>query len=305
MASRVTQAMSRAVWALASAQHGVVTRAQLLELGFSPAAIQHRIDRGRLFPIFRGVYAVGWPYLEPRGCWMAAVLSCGPAAVLSHVSAAALWGILDARKGPTEISLPHGVQRRRPGITTHRRSHLRPEDITEHDGIPVTRPVATLVDIAACGSERRLARAIGEADKLDLLDTDTLRRALDSMSHKRPGVATLKWLLDRPTFAITDSDLERLLLAIIERTGLPRPIAGAYVNGFKVDFYFPHLGLIIEADGLRYHRTPLQQEKDMIRDNAHAAAGLLTLRFTHHQITKRPEEVEATIGAVAAQRVRG
>ena len=105
-------------------------------------------------------------------------------------------------------------------------------------------------------------------------------------------------LLDRRTFTLTDSELERLFLPIAAAAGLGRPETGAWLNGYKVDFYWPSLGLVVETDGLRYHRTPAQQAQDRRRDQAHAAAGLTVLRFTHGQVRLEPNHVQATLAAV-------
>ena len=141
-------------------------------------------------------------------------------------------------------------------------------------------------------------RAINEADKRDLVDPETLRSALDAMTP-RPGVGILRETLDRRTFTLTDSALERLFLPIARRAGLSAPETGQIVNGYKVDFYWPDLGLVVETDGLRYHRTPAQQATDRLRDQAHAAAGLTPLRFTHAQVRYEPAHVQETLTAVA------
>jgi very-short-patch-repair endonuclease len=109
----------------------------------------------------------------------------------------------------------------------------------------------------------------------------------------------LREVLDRRTFTLTDSELERRFLPIVRRTGLSLPRTGHHLNGFKVDFYWPDLGLVVETDGLRYHRTPAQQSRDRLRDQAHAAAGLTPLRFTHAQVRYEPRHVQATLEAVA------
>ena len=161
MGGQILQASASELWALAKRQHGVVARRQLLELGFNRRAIEHRIVKGRLHPVWRGVYAVGRPELTRMGRWMAAVLACGTGAVLSHVSAAVLWEIRPKSSGPIHISL---VARRseNPGIVAHRRRTLTDEDITQRLRIPVTTPTATLIDIArasaATSSKRRSTR---------------------------------------------------------------------------------------------------------------------------------------------------
>jgi Transcriptional regulator, AbiEi antitoxin len=148
------------LWSLAEGQHGVVTRAQMVELGFHPQAIKHRIARGRLHPLWRGVYAVGRPQVTRHGRWLAAVLSCGPDAVLSHGSAAALWEIGAERSGWIEVSVPKRSPHGRAGVVVHRRAALTVQDVTSHEGIPVTTAVCTLVDLGPRLGSRRLERAI-------------------------------------------------------------------------------------------------------------------------------------------------
>jgi very-short-patch-repair endonuclease len=299
MGYQIDQSASAAVWELAERQHGVVTRTQMVGVGFGPQSIKHRVASGRLHPIWRGVYAVGRPQLSVYGRWMRAVLCCGPGAALSHETAAALWQIRSARRREVEVSVPLGVRRRRPGIVVHRRAALGADDLTQRHGIPVTSPVCTLIDLAATLPHNQLEAAINEADKLDLTDPEALRAALDDVVSARPGTAALRRTLDRRTFALTDSELERRFLPVARRAGLPGPQTGRRLNGFRVDFYWPDLGLVVETDGLRYHRTPAQQTKDRLRDQAHAAVGLTTLRFTHAQIAHDAAHVRATLAAVA------
>ena len=147
MARTRSHSAGREVWALARAQHGVVTRAQLLDAGLSRAAIEHRVQRGRLHCLYPAVFVVGRPELTQQGRWMAAVLACGASAALSHTSAGELWGVIEARGRPVHVSLPRPVDRRPVGITTHRRDRLA-DWVIEHDGIPVTSPSQTLIDLA-------------------------------------------------------------------------------------------------------------------------------------------------------------
>jgi very-short-patch-repair endonuclease len=286
-------------WSIARRQHGVVTRQQLVADGYSAKSIRHKVAAGRLHPIYAGVYAVGRPALPQRGRWMAAVLACGPDAVLSHDTAAALWTIRPQSGHRIDVSLPAGLSRRpRRGIVIHRRPTLTTRDITRRDGIPVTTPVCTLIDIAARLERGPLEAAINEADKLGLTDPEALRAALPLLA-RRPGVRQIRELLDRRTFTLTDSELERRFLPLARSAELPRPVTGARVNGFKVDFFWPDIGLVVETDGLRYHRTPAQQARDRLRDQTHAAAGLTPLRFTHAQVEFERERVLATLAAVA------
>jgi very-short-patch-repair endonuclease len=234
---------------------------------------------------------------------MAAVLACGPEAVLSHESAAALWEIRQADEGTIEVSVPGRAFRHRPRIRVHRRTQLDSRDIGRCHRIPVTQPVLTLVDLAARLPGDHLEAAIIEADKRDLANPEALHSALARFTG-RPGVARLREVLDRRTLVLTDSELERRFLPIARRAGLPHPQTGSHINGFKVDFFWPELGLVVETDGLRYHRTPAQQSRDRVRDQAHASAGLTPLRFTHGQVVHEPASVEATLVAVAKRLAR-
>lgn len=291
---------SRQAWALVRAQHGVVTRHQLRELGYGRHAIDHRIKRGLLYSVQRGIYAVGRPTLTQHGRWLAAVLACGDGAVLSHSSAAALWRIGYEGRGEVEVSLSSPSRRRRPGIRIHRRPSLAQSDTTTRRNIPVTTPVRTLIDLALRLDRRRLERAINEADKYDLVHPPELRKALDQRSGE-PGVARLRVILDRRTFRLTKEELERRFLSLARKAGLPVPLTGRWVNEFEVDFYWPDLGLVVETDGLRYHRTPAEQARDRLRDQAHTAAGLTQLRFTHEQVRYEPAHVLAVLRATAAR----
>ena len=260
------------VWRLAGEQHGVVGRRQLLALGLTKRAIEHRIAIGRLHPVREGVYAVGRPGLPRHGDWMAAVLSLGPEAALSHASAAALWGIGDAADGEIEISIRVASARRAKGVRVHRRPQMPESDITTHSGIPVTGVVRTLLDLAIRLDPPAIERMVNEADKLRLVGTERLRRELESRRGQR-GAAVLRSVLDRRTFRLTDSELERRFLALLGKAGLPLPLTRQRLNGFRVDFYWPDLGLVVETDGLTCHRTPAQQARDRVRDQAHTAAG--------------------------------
>ncbi|MEA2386965.1 MAG: hypothetical protein QOJ22_1139 [Thermoleophilaceae bacterium] len=270
-------------------QHWVIARRQLLALGFTPEWIRHAIASKRLYPIYRGVYAVGRRHLTQEGYFIAAVLACGESAVLSHESAAMLWGILPVRRRAIEISVPAGSHPRRPGISVHRRRNV---EVRHRKGIPVTSPIQTLIDTAPRLDGPHLERAVNEAINRDLTDTDKLRRAVTG--------GKLCQLLDRDTFTVTDTELEQRLLPIARRAGLPKPLTQVVVNGYRVDFYFPELGIVVEADSLRFHRTPLQQRTDGLRNHAHAVAGLVALRFTHWEIFHDPGYVARTLSGVAS-----
>jgi very-short-patch-repair endonuclease len=269
----------------------VITRRQLLALGYTKDWIKHAVNSKKLFPIHRGVYAVGRRELAPEGYFIAAVLACGESAFLSHESAAMLWGILKALRRTIEISVPLERNPRVKGLEVHRRTSL---ETTTRKGIPVTSPIQTLIDIAPCLDDSRLERAVNEAINRDLTDPEKLRNAVTT--------GRLCQLLDRDTFVLTDTELEQRLVPIARRAGLPKPQTQVVVNGHRVDFYFEELGIVVEADSLRFHRTAAQQRADILRDQAHFKAGLIPLRFTHWQITYDAGYVGATLSDVASAR---
>jgi very-short-patch-repair endonuclease len=281
----------RAARGLARRQHWVIARRQVLALGFTSDAIEHRIEKGRHHRIWPGIYAVDRPDLTQEGLFIAAVLACGEGAVLSHMSAAILWGLIRVRSRMIEVSVPLNRTPRRAGIKIHRRKTI---DATLHKNIPVTSPTQTLLDLALQLDAERYERAVNEAANKDLIDPEELRAALDTMSAQ-PGIRPLRKLLDRDTYVCTETELEQRLVPIARRAGLPKPDTQIYVNGRRADFVFGEAGVVVEADSLRFHRTPSQQANDTRREHAYAVDGLLPLRFTHYQITHDPKYVEDTL----------
>ncbi len=219
--------------------------------------------------------------------------------MLSHASAAALWGIGPEGVGPVDVSIRRHCGVSRPGIRARVRPRLLDRDVTECDGIPVTAPVRTLIDQATELMPSRLERMVNEADKLGVIDPDRLRHALDDHAGES-GVRVLRRILDKHTFRHSDSELEVLFRPIAVAAGLPAPLTKHVVNGFEVDFFWPELGLVVETDGWRYHRTPATQSRDALRDQTHTAAGITPLRFSHHQVKYEPDHVQAVLEATAA-----
>jgi hypothetical protein len=173
-------------------------------------------------------------------------------------------------------------------------------------GIPVTQPVRTMLDLATELEPNRLERAINEADKRDVIDPDRLRRALEDHPGQ-PGIRLLREVLDEHTFRLSDDELELLFRPIATSAGLPTPLTKQIVNEFEADFFWPDLGLVVETDGWRYHRTPSAQTRDALRFQRHTAAGLTPLRFSHWQVKHEPRHVrqilEATVVNLSARRL--
>ncbi len=231
---------------------------------------------------------------------MAAVLASGPDAVLSHGSAAALWGFGSEQDGLIDVSVPSTRRSRRPGIRVHRRATAVLNDVTVYQGIPLTTPVRTLIDQANELGPMQLERNVNEADKLDRVRADLLHESLENHRGQR-GVARLRKLLDPLSFRLSDSELEQRMRRLARTAGLSAPKTKAKVNGYEVDFFWPLLGIVVEADGLRYHRTASQQKRAVLRDQTHLAAGLWPLRFTHWQITYEPAHVAEVLRKTVAR----
>ncbi len=173
-------------------------------------------------------------------------------------------------------------------------------DVAIHEGIPLTSPARTLVDQATRLRPMQLERAVNEADKLDRVRADVLHASLEDYGNQ-PGVAPLRKLLDPLAFRLSDSELEQLMRSLARAIELPMPETKTWVNGYEVDFFWPELGIVVEADGLRYHRTASQQKRGLERDQAHLAAGMWPLRFSHWQIKYDRAHVQKILRSAVAR----
>jgi len=289
----------RRLSALAGRQWGVVSLAQLRALGFSQDAVERRARLGRLRRVHRGVYAVGGATLPREGRWLAAVLACGDGAVLSHVSAAAHWNLLNYDAPRPEVTAP-ASRRGVPGIRLHRSRSLDAQDTTTHQGIAVTTVHRTLLDIAAPVPDHHLERALAQAERLQLYDhtaiTDAIARANGHRGTKRLASAI------KSDPAWTRGELEARMRKLARKHGLPRPECNASLDapdhpGLEADFYFPAHRLVIETDGWDTHRTRQAFEDDRAKDAALTAAGYTVMRFTWRQLRDDPQTVADRIRA--------
>jgi very-short-patch-repair endonuclease/predicted transcriptional regulator of viral defense system len=266
------------------AQHqwGLVTRAQLQQLGLSDKGIAARVRTLRLHRIHRGVYAVGHRVLRQE----AAVLACGGGAVLSHASAAVLWELRAVIPAIVDVTVPSRSGRaKRRGIRLHRSAHLDRTEIVVRDGIPVTTVARTLLDLADVLDDAALTRAVNEARLNHRLDLDRLADLLT----RSPGRATtrLRPFVDRPT-APTRSAFEDAFLAMLDRYGLPRPEINQRIAGHEVDAVWREQHLVVELDGREYHGDDASFETDRDRDAGLLAAGFPVVRVTWARLTQRP-----------------
>jgi hypothetical protein len=273
----------RAIGALAERQAGVVDRSQLRGLGLGKGAIDHRVKRRLLVPYHWGVYAVGHGAVSKEGHWMAAVLAGGPGAVLSHRSAAELWGLRPGQTAPIEITTQKR-RRPRPGLTPHC-SSLPPDERTTTNGIPATTVPRTILDEAATATTRQVERMINEADVQHLWD----RLSLDDLLRRYPnraGSATVREALlgRRAGATLTKSELEEMFIGFLDEFGLPRPEINATLmvngSGLEPDCLWREQRLVVELDSRRFHHTPRAFESDRERDRRLAVDDWRTIRVT-------------------------
>jgi very-short-patch-repair endonuclease len=300
--------------AIASRQHGIVTRAQLLDAGVGAGAIDHWVSTGRLLIRHRGVYALGHGASPRFADVHAAVLAYGPCAIASHRTAASMWGFVpaavggsaafEAREGTIDVTVVGRHARPRPGIRLHRTDQLMRADLSHLEGIPLSSPARALLELAAViESERELELALHEAIALRLATIEEVQTVL-ARYPQRPGCALLATLADpRRRLSATDSGGAERLHRLIRRSGLPDPKSGARVGRWPLDFFWPEAALGAEVDGYDFHSTLPRVERDHRKDHDVRELGVLLLRFTGRQVRREPEYVLVTLARQYERRV--
>jgi very-short-patch-repair endonuclease len=287
------------LFALARAQHGVVATRQLLALGMSRGRVSTLSSRGWLQAAHRGVYLVG-PIHGPRARLMAATLAGGDAAMLSHRSGGELWAVGPALSGAVSVTLVGRGGRSRPGITVHVARRLSDEDVTSHDGIPVTAPGRTLLDLATQLPRRDLARAVEQAEMLGLVHGDWLDPLLTRNPRHRGAAALRAGTRAADAPAMTRSEAERRLLELVRAARLPPPRTNQRIHGHEVDFVWSEHRLVAEVDGFAFHSSRSSFERDRRRDAHLVANGYRVVRITWRQLTTEPESVVALLARALA-----
>jgi predicted transcriptional regulator of viral defense system len=285
---------------LAARQHGVGSLAHLIAFGLSRNSVSRRVNAGRLHRLHQGVYAVGHKRLTQRGRWMAAVLAGGESARLSHRSAAVLWGLLPARGG-THVTTPTN-KHNRDGIEFHSQS-LQLDEVTTHDGIPVTTVARTLLDIAATERDQ-LERAFNEAEYRRLWDEVGVRQLVERYP-RRPGAPALSTLGNAGARGITREELEHRFQALVEKFELPRPMLNAELElepgrWIRLDAMWTGARLIVELDSRAAHDTTSRFDGDRERDRILALAGWRVVRLTWKHLTNDAERVATDLRTLIA-----
>jgi very-short-patch-repair endonuclease/predicted transcriptional regulator of viral defense system len=290
----------------AADEHGVLSLAELGGCGLSRDAIAGRARRGWLHRRHRGVYAVGHPNLTLAGQFLAAVKACGPRAALSHYAGAAHWGYVEWDGRCPEVTAPIGGARHCPGIRIHHSGFLEARDFRRRDGIRVTAPARTLVDVASVLSYQALRSAVARALSFQHLSVGDLVEALDRLGPRRGAAKMRRILASGP--APTRSVLEDAVLRLIDEARLPRPEVNVAmrVEGRRVipDFRWPDRRLIVEADGAIWHDNRAAREADAERQALLEAHGEMVLRVTWTQVMRSRGQTIARLRAAHAAESR-
>jgi hypothetical protein len=281
---------------VATRQHGVVSHRQLIWLGFGIRLIEIRLWEGWLQPVHRNVYAVGHTRLGRRSWWWAGLLGYGPGAVLSHHTAAVLWGVQRPRRGPVHVTAPGGRQgiERRDGIWIHR-CKFGTADITTKDGFPTTTVVRTLFDFAEVSPYDSLKGAAEEADRLKLLRLRELEAVCERGRGRRALKPMRRLLVELRLPDEGRSPLEIRFASFVREHALPPPVQNADVLGHEVDALWPEGKLVVELDSWEHHRHRAAFERDRARDPELLIADYRTIRVTHRRLDREPERLAAEI----------
>lgn len=292
----------REVARIADVQKGFAVHEQLVEAGLSRSAIAHRVRAGRLHPYHKGVYLVGRRSLEPLGREMAAVLRFRGHAILSHRSAACVWGLLTEPPQEVIMTIVSKQGRCRPGVRIHRAKALDRRDLRVRDGLPLTAPARTLLDLAAEEPDADLEEAVAVARQRGLAADHEIRAAI-RRARNRKGAVRLARLLDagHPS-GFTRSRAERQMRALLRAAELPQPRANVPLLGYVADFLWAEHRLVVEVDGYLFHSDKASFERDRRRDQVFAAAGHTVIRVTWTQLLNEPLAVAARIAQALAAR---
>jgi hypothetical protein len=281
---RGDQNLLHSVARLAAKRFSVVSLVQLLAIGLTYDQVRGLVERGFLYPLHRGIFAVGHPKVGPWGHLMAAFLACGPDSFLSHRTAAAARGLREIATKRIEVTIPGGTARS--GLVVHR-AHKppHPADVTTINGIRVSSFSRMLVEHAATERASEMERLITLAARKKLLRVDAVEAAIERHA-RRPGVGKLKraFRYYRPG-PDRKSELERTFDRAIESTDIPPPLRNVKLDGvWELDCYWPEYGLVVELDGRPYHIAVRDIEKDKFKDAKLLTKGIQTMRITDFRI---------------------
>lgn len=286
---------------LARRNGGIFTSSEALALGMTRTTLRRRVDEGVFVRHSPGVLALpGAPDSHILDLRVACRKLEG---IVSHQSAAYVHDLDRPRHVKPTITVHRNHSKELLGVTVHQLSDLDPHHVVEIDGLQVTTPERTIVDLAAVLRQGHLARILDNGLAAGTIDIELLDAVFGTLGRRgKPGTAVMRRLLETrgDDYIAPESELERRLLLIIERAELPSPVRQFQapwlrpLNG-RVDLAYPERRIVIEGDSRRWHLLSEAFEMDRLRDNAAQLAGWRVLRFTWHEITENPERVLSTI----------
>lgn len=288
---------------LAARQHGVFSRAQAIEAGIHPSAIDRRVNSGKWETAHRAVYRVAGTPATWHQRIMAACLA-GPA-VASHRSAAALWGYVDSEEGIVEVTALRHRRRRARDVVWHESGHLEPTDITTVAGIPLTRPLRTVLDLGVVYAADRVEELLDDGLRRGWFSITAVQRRWEQLGGTlRPGGRVVQSVLDRKASGTrpVGSILETRFRQLLRRAGLPEPVAQYEVYDgrefiARIDFAYPELSIAIELDGEERHAGRSARKGDARRERRLVRLGFRVLRFHWDDVHQTPDEVVQDISA--------
>jgi very-short-patch-repair endonuclease len=265
------------------------------------ASLARLVDQGLLERRFDGVFNL--PGISNSHTIALHAASRKLGAVVSHQSAAFLHNLDRPRHVKPTVSVPRLRTKVFPGVTVHQLTDLTDDQIVALDGLPVTVPERTVIDLAAVLKQGHVERIVDNGLAARILDLERLQWIFQDLGRRgKPGTTPMRSILEARNsgYEAPDTELERRLLKVIIDAGLPRPnqqFTPEWLmprNG-RVDFSYPERRLVIEGDSRRWHTLLNSFEIDRLRDNAAQLAGWRILRFTWDEITHHPERVTTTI----------
>ncbi len=291
--------VERAIVAIADAQRGLITLAQLFELGLTQDAVSGRVRDGRLTRVHQGVFAVGRVTLDARARWKAATLACGAGAVVSHLSAGGLWGVWAENAGRPHVTMAGNGRLGHTGIVMHRMRQMHPDDAAEVDGIPVTSLELTCLHLGTMLGQRSLERSIVKAARNPLFSVDRAL-ALCDRSSRRPGVKPFRRVIARDLTAEMHSlsELELRFVEVLRHKGIRMPEVNHNVEALMVDAVWHDSRVVVELDGFEFHKLPRDLRRDNARTTKLVLAGYRVIRFTWDDVVGDPASVANAISTL-------
>ncbi|HEY8582060.1 MAG TPA: DUF559 domain-containing protein [Capillimicrobium sp.] len=291
---------------IAKRQGGTAATWQLRLAGVTAASQRRRVAAGRLHPLLRGVVAVGHPGITREGWWHAALLVAGPGSALSHITAGQARSLVTSSMPfPIHVTVPGARGRARQDRLRIHSGHLHPEDVVTFNGLRITSPARTLLDLAEILTLDELVTTLDRAEALRLHHPAALKATI-ARAHGRRGRRRLReaLLITRPQHVLTRSKLEREALALARRHGLPPPEPNARIHGYEADLLWRDAGLVVELDSRAHHGDAIALDRDHRRDANLQAHGLRVLRFTWRQVLHDDAWVAARIAALLSRTAR-